>query len=148
MKKSEFKTIIAKELLKVMASVFSSTRAMDYRMQIKSNNIYFTFHRYGEDFHIYIYKDGNIQFKFKEFCHEDFICDYYQFNEEDNFELLIKSFKKDSKVLLKEFVDVPGFWHVLLDCLSLNPSFLDMKMKRNDDQWINNLKKIRKECGL
>lgn len=148
MKKSEFKTSLAKELLKIIANVFSSTRSINYQMQIKSNNIYFTFHRYGEDFHIYIFKNGNVQFKFKEFCHEDFICDYYQFEEDENHEEFIKTFKKDCKMLLKEFVNVPGFWHVLLDYLSYDSSFLNMKMKRNDDQWIDNFKKITKDCGL
>lgn len=148
MKKSEFKVVLAKELIKIISNTFSPTHGMDFQIKIKSNNIYFTFHRYGEDFHIYIFKNGNVQFKFKEFCHGDYICDYYQFEENDDFEKLIKVFKKDCKTLVKAFVNTPGFWHVLLDCFSLDPSILDMKMKRNDYKWLENFQLVKKECGL
>ena len=56
MKKSEFKVVLAKELIKIISNTFSPTHGMDFQIKIKSNNIYFTFHRYGEDFHIYIFK--------------------------------------------------------------------------------------------
>ena len=46
------------------------------------------------------------------------------------------------ETLVKAFVNTPGFWHVLLDCFSLDPSILDMKMKRNDDKWLENFQSL------
>lgn len=47
-------------------------------------------------------------------------------------------------MLLKDFIDYPIGWHVIMDYLGHDDNFLDMKLLRNDDQWIKNYKNIRK----
>lgn len=144
MERKELKRKIVNEVLKCIQKQVVFNRSINYKMEVKAQNIYFWIHRYQTDFKVNIYADGNIQLKFNEVCHKEYTCDYYQFNEEDNLELLVRNFKKDMNILLKDFIEYPMSWHVIMDYLNQDDQFLDMKLLRNDDQWIKNYKSIRK----
>ncbi|WP_195643734.1 hypothetical protein [Thomasclavelia ramosa] len=144
MERKELKRKIVNEVLKCIQKQVVFNRSINYKMEVKAQNIYFWIHRYQTDFKVNIYADGNIQLKFNEVCHKEYTCDYYQFKEEDNLELLVRNFKKDMNILLKDFIEYPMSWHVIMDYLNQDDQFLDMKLLRNDDQWIKNYKSIRK----
>lgn len=72
------------------------------------------------------------------------MCDYYQFNLEDNLDELVENIRKDIHHLLKDFIEYTMSWHVLLDYLNSNENFIDMKLLRENDEWIKNYKSIGK----
>lgn len=144
MERKELKRKMVNEVLKCIQKQVVFNRSISYKMEVKAQSIYFWIHRYQCDFKINIYADGNIQLKFNEACHKEFTCDYYKFNEEDNLDLLVSHFKKDMNMLLKDFIEYPMGWHVIMDYLSHDDDFLDMKLLRNDDQCIKNYKSISK----
>lgn len=72
------------------------------------------------------------------------MCDYYQFNLEDNLDELVENIRKDIHHLLKDFIEYPMSWHVLLDYLNSNEDFINMKLLKDNDEWIKNYKSIGK----
>ena len=144
MEKKDLKKKMVNEVFKCIQKDIIFKYHISYKVEVNSQSIYFTIHRYQQDFRINIYANGNIQLKFKEVSHKEFVCDYYQFNSEDNLDELVKNLRKDIHLLLKDFIEYPMSWHVLLDYLNGNEDFIDMKLLRDNDEWIKNYKSIRK----
>ena len=54
------------------------------------------------------------------------MCDYYQFNPEDNFDKLVKNIRKDIHFLLKDFIEYP---------IGQERDYLLFLHIRNEVQW-------------
>ena len=74
MERKELKRKIVNEVLKCIQKQVVFNRSINYKMEVKAQNIYFWIHRYQTDFKVNIYADGNIQLKFNEVCHKEYTC--------------------------------------------------------------------------
>lgn len=147
MKKLEFKNAMAEIAMNatIKAILQNIGKGATYKITMKSNNCYIALHRYDADLQILIFRNGNVALRFKEFCHGEDDIVYYEYDENDDHEALLKTAKKDLKMLISDYVSKKMDYHIFMDYLVSgwgNTDVPDIVLKRDDDAWVDWYKAI------
>lgn len=142
MKKMEFRDAVAEVVLTaaVKAILKNMGKGATYKITMKNGSCYVVLHRYEEDLQILLFRNGNITLRFKEFCHGEQNIAYYEYDETDDHEALLKTAKKDLKILISDFISKKMDCHIFLDYLTDSRPGHEappISLKRDDDAWID-----------
>lgn len=90
------------------------TKKCAVRMNANGRNRYFNFERYGEHLRIAIYRTGDIDFRFHEFCHTEVeIRAVHYENVPENPEAALSQLQTDIEMVVDCFLNY--YWHAFMD---------------------------------
>lgn len=107
----------------VLEAIFEASagirNAPEVRAVMKNGSRYIRFHRYGNDFNVQIYRSGDVDIEFKEFCHDDRLYRLFEYTEDKALQdTFLEQFRKDMLMVVTEFL-IHADWHIVLDYLPL-----------------------------
>lgn len=140
MKKKDFKEAVADVVIEAIYNHRNIARSTETKITTRANALYVRFHRYGDDLYTYIYPDGNIELKFKEFINGEHICKYYIFDESDKHEDLLEVIKKDFDMLIGDFYYGMSYHELVV-------WGIEISLKRDKENWETEYKEIKKATG-
>ena len=125
----------AKILQSIGEHLVFETSKCAIRMNVSGKNRYFNFERYGEHLRIAVYKSGDIDFRFTEFCHDtvDVRATHYE-NVTENHDAALEELKKDADMVIDSFLN--GYWH----------GFMDYVCHVGDGDWRVAVRAFQEEC--
>lgn len=128
-KKSETQTrldFIAKTYATVLSCVAEQTAdvrtKVEFRVTHYNYNRYLHFHVYGRDMAILIYRDGKVALELKEFAHNDYTEQLFDYAEEaENQETFFERLREMCSWLIRLFMDKSFYdFHTYMDYVSEN----------------------------
>ena len=112
------------------------TKKCAVRMNANGRNRYFNFERYGEHLRIAIYRTGDVDFRFHEFCHTEVEIRAVHYEDVPrNPEASLEQLKADIDMVIDSFLNY--YWHGFMDYQWLSDTEMD---------WRERAKYFMEEC--
>ena len=119
--KAEFiNTSLGCVLEAIRESSGKTSSSTQIRIDLQRRNRYIRFHRYGEDFNIQIYRSGDVDIEFKEFCHEPRKYRIFAYDPDKEVQTsFLEQFRQDMRMVIVEFLERAD-WHTILDFMPMD----------------------------
>lgn len=115
-------------LEEVMEQTRGCLKTVDIKTKFKMYSRKIQLHRYGRDVMFYIAREGNVTIELKEFAHEDYVTQIFEYDEDlEQQENFISNLKKLTNEVLITFMDKEGKdFHAYMDyVVNLNIPLFD-----------------------
>jgi len=115
-------------LEEVMRQTIGCLKTVDVKTKFKMYSRKIQLHRYGRDIMFYIAREGHVTIELKEFVHDDYVVQIFEYSEdEQQQEAFLSSLKKLTHEVLITFLDKAGNdFHAYMDyVVNLNIPLFD-----------------------
>jgi len=115
-------------LKEVMEQTKGCLKTVDIKTKFKMYSRKIQLHRYGRDVMFYIAREGHVTIELKEFAHDDYVVQIFEYSEdEQQQEVFLSSLKKLTHEVLITFLDKAGNdFHAYMDyVVNLNIPLFD-----------------------